>query len=253
MRRGRGAIVAPLASLVVVGASLSSSGCGAPPPPREAPKEAPPPPPPAPVVEQELGSIDEDAVERTFAKNGEALEACHSDGRARVPYLAGDVKLFLRIDRTGRVRYGFFEASSLGDRDTEKCILAALSAVSFPAPIGGEAEVRHGFGWEGGQERAPAPFDADKIQKALASAAGVRSRVEQCKRGARGDLAVTAYVEPGGKGKKSRGGAKGHFRALGVAASTRDAADKSDCLVAALRELPLPSPGSFAAKVTFSP
>jgi hypothetical protein len=37
-----------------------------------------------------------------------------------------------------------------------------------------------------------------------------------------------------------------------MAAPNKDAAEKIDCLVDALKQLPLPSPGSYAAKVSFT-
>ncbi len=219
---------------------------------------------PAPVVEQEFGSIDLDAVEQLFKKQADALESCHTDARTRVPYLAGDVKIFLRIDRTGHVRYGYFEVSSLGDRTTESCILDALGKADWPAPVGGEAEVRHALGWEAGQERAPTAYDPEKVAKALAAQPGIRGRVDQCIKGMHGQLALTGYIEPGPPGKDTSKkdktkpktkpkGKDGHFRALGASASTKDAAEKIDCVVSALTSLQLPTPGSYAAKVSFTP
>lgn len=101
-----------------------------------------------------------------------------------------------------------------------------------------------------------------------------------------GDFRVTAYVEAGegdhtgggggagggagaggGKHGKNKPGAKpksaggkgggaketgGRFKAIGIAPPNKDGAEKVDCLVDALKSLDLPSPGSYAAKVTFS-
>jgi hypothetical protein len=239
-------------------------GCGKPKPAVTEPPKEPEPAhaAPPPVMEQEFGSIDQDAVEQTFKKQGDALEACHTEGRSRVPYLAGDVKLFLRIDKTGHVKYGYFEVSSLGDRATETCILTALAKVDWPAPVGGEAEVRHAFGWEPGSERAPTPYEPQKVEKALDAQPGVRSRVEQCMKGVKGQVALTGYIEPGApsKDKKDKSkpkpatkGKQGHFRSVGASASTKEAAEKVDCVTSAVSELSVPTPGSYAAKVSFLP
>lgn len=217
---------------------------------------------PAPVMQQELGSIDLDAVEHLFKKQGDAIEGCHTAGRTRVPYLAGEVTIFLRIDATGHVRYGYLEVSALGDRATESCILETLAKINWPAPVGGEAEVRHALGWEAGGERAPVVYDPEKVTKALAAQPAVRARVGQCTKGIRGQIALTGYIEPGApaKDKKDRTrstpkgkGKDGHFRALGASASTKDAAEKIDCVVSALVGLPIPTPGGYAAKVSFTP
>ena len=237
----------------------------------------------SPQVSQELGSMDQRAVEKTFNNllNG-PLEKCHKDGCARIEYLSGDVKLFTRVSAEGTVKYGFFEDSSIGDRDTEKCVLDALKNASWPKPIGGEGEVRNGMSWTPGSERQPSAWSADKVTGALEHHANksVKEKVEACKAGTTG-FKVTAYVEPGeleaappaepdNKDKKKPGGkpAKpdpkkgkptepeaehgGKFKAIGMSAPKKDAAEKVDCLVDALKQLPLPSPGSYAAKVSFT-
>ena len=199
---------------------------------------------PTPQVSQELGSIDQRAVEATFAKLQGPLEKCHTQGRGRVEYLAGDVKVFLRIDTAGKVRYGHFEESTIGDSDTERCILDVFSGARWPQPEGGEAEVRHGFGWGGGGEREPTPWGPEKVLKALGDSKDVKKELDRCKSGVTGDFVVTAYVEPDGK--------HGKFHAIGVVPPNKEAHEKVGCVVDALRPLKLPSPGSYAAKVTFA-
>jgi hypothetical protein len=259
-------------------------GCGSSPPPKaeEPVKEDARSQSSGPKLQmsQELGSIDQRKVEQTFSSlvNG-ALEGCHKQGRDRVEYLTGDVKVFLRIDGNGRVKYGFFEDSTLGDRETEKCIMGIFNGTTWPKPDGGEAEVRSGFGWGPGGEREPTNWSSDKVTSALVDAKDVKKDVDKCKRGITGDFRVTAYVEAddgdgagsggGGKhhkakpaakpkpkaGKPSGGGTKetgGRFKALGIAPPNKEGAEKIDCLVDALKPLELPSPGSYAAKVTFS-
>lgn len=236
-----------------------------------------------PVMQQELGSMDLRAVEKMFDNllNGPLESKCHKEGRSRIEYLSGEVKLFTRVTAAGTVRYGFFEDSTIGDRETEKCILETLQKAPWPKPIGGEGEVRNQMSWTPGSERQPSPWTADKVTTALDHAANkaVKDKVEACKAGTSG-FKVTAYVEPGEiesaappepdpkdkkkpakagkpdpkKGKPTAPEAEhgGKFKAIGMAAPNKDAAEKVDCLVDALKELPLPSPGSYAAKVEFS-
>ncbi len=234
-----------------------------------------------PTIEQELGSIDQRAVEKKFVELEGKLETCHKQGRDRVEYLSGDVKVFLRVGKDGRVKYSWFEESTLGDRETEKCILDLFAATDWPKPQGGEAEVRNGFGWPAGSERPPTPWGPEKVIGALEEDKQAKKSVESCKSGVSGDFRVTAYVEPGepesshssgsgksnGKGHGKGGGAKnahkgangktaaehgGRFKSLGVAAPGKEGAEKLDCIVDALKNLSLPSPGSYAAKVTFA-
>jgi len=232
----------------------------------------PPPSTGGPSVSQELGSIDERAVQQTFDRLQTKIEVCHKQGRDRVEYLAGDVKVFLRVASDGHVKYSYFEDSTVGDRDTEKCILDVFGATNWPKPEGGEAEVRNGFGWSGGSERAPARWPAEKVTNALGAEG--RHAIDECKSGVSGDFRVTAYVEPGdieepepakpakptkpGKGSKPAATPAvekehgGKFKTIGVAVPNKEAAPKADCIVDALRGISLPSPGSYAAKVTFT-
>lgn len=260
---------APLTTSAIL--LLAATACGSKPPPViEEPRSEESvrgPSGPVPQVEQELGSIDQRAVEQTFNKLQGPLEKCHAQGRDRVEYLSGDVKLFMRVGKDGKVRYAYFEESTLGDRDTEKCILDLLGRTDWPKPQGGEAEVRNGFGWPGGGERAPTPWGPEKVMTALEDAKDVKKDVGKCKSGVTGDFVVTAYVEhddspepaPGkGKGnekkadkKHSKPEAAGKFKALGVSPPSKEGAEKIDCIVDALRPLRLPTPGSYAAKVSF--
>ncbi len=178
-------------------------GCGST-PPRTYAKEAIPEasqlerPKALPQVSQELGSIDQRKVEQTFATLQTGwLEACHRHARERIEFLAGDVKVFLRIDGQGKTRSVYLEDSTLGDREVEKCILGVLTRTSWPKPEGGEAEVRSGFGWGPGGEREPASWSAENVMSALAAAKPVQKSVESCRKGVRGDFHVTAYVAIG--------------------------------------------------------
>lgn len=266
-----------VASLIVV---ASLVGCGGSPPPKvEEPKvEETKTERSGPKLQmsQELGSIDQRKVEQTFASLVQGqLESCHKQGRDRIEVLTGDVKVFLRIDGNGRVKYGFFEDSTMGDRETEKCILGIFNGTTWPKPEGGEAEVRSGFGWGPGGEREPTSWPSDKVTTALVESKDVKKDVDKCKSGIKGDFKVTAYVEPDEGGsddgkhkskpappkpkaapaKHAKHGNKdalGRFKAIGIAPPNKDGAEKVDCLVDALKPLELPSPGSYVAKVTFS-
>lgn len=234
---------------------------------------------PVPVVQQELGSIDERGVEVAFQNLGGPLEKCHTEGRDRNNLVAGDVKTFMRVGADGKVKYAFFEHSSLGDRATEKCILQVLTRAQWPKPIGGEAEVRHGFGWEAGQERKPVDWTADKVTGALDSTSNKKAKeaIAACKASA--EIKFTAYVEkaevdeepmsedPAPKKPASLRAAPppkktppkhepkkveiGQFKAIGAATKDKGAAEAIDCMIDALGKLHMSSPGSYPAKVSF--
>ncbi len=270
---------------LVVLFSLSLAACGSTPPPKvEEPVQEGSARPqrsgPKLQMSQELGSIDEKKVQQTFASLTQGpVETCHKKGRDRVEFLTGDLKVFLRVDGNGKVRYGYFESTTLGDRETEKCVLEVYKNATWPKPEGGEAQVQYSFGWGPGGEREPTSWSSDKVTTALVEQKDVKKEVDRCKGNVKGDFKVTAYVEaaepssstdpsptepasakakpkaaaapaPAKHGKKDKEPG-GRFKAIGIAPPDKDGAEKLDCIVDALRPLELPSPGSYAAKVAF--
>jgi hypothetical protein len=224
--------------------------------------------PAGPTVEQEFGSIEPRDVEKTVAALAPKLEVCHAQGRERVAQLAGDVRVFSRLGRDGRVKYQHIEESTLGDRVTEECILAVFAAATWPKPIGGEAEMHNGFGWPGGSEKPPLSWGPEKVIVALEGNREKKRAVEKCRAGLSGDFRVTAYVEDvasdddedakaktasPAKPKKRPPARKtrGRFVTLGISSPTHDASEKAGCILDALQDLSLPSPGSYPAKVSF--
>jgi hypothetical protein len=193
-------------------------------------------------VSTELGEIDQADTEKTFRSLQPQLALCFKNGRARVDYLGGDLSFFLRVGADGRAKYAYLEDSSLGDRETERCMLHVISRAVWPAPNGGEAEVRKKVGFDPpGDVRAPASWSSDRVAATLGKSG---DKAEACKRGASGTFRVTAYVEPDGN--------NGRAHAVGVAVPNKDGDDKADCIVEAVKSMKMPSPGSYAAKVSFT-
>lgn len=235
-------------SLVAVAVALASlAGCGTEPPPKAPEPIALPEPKRAPKpklqMSQELGQIDTTKAEAAFDRAKPKILACQTKGLKRLDFLAGDAKFFARIDATGKIRWIYFEESQIGDRETEKCVLEVLRDVAWPAPEGGEAELHKGFGYDLQDAREPTAWGPDKAAPHLG---GISEQVKRC-RGSKGsDMAfkVTAYIEPDGK--------HGKVAAVGVSVSSKEAAEKADCIADAVKGMKLPSPGGYAAKLTFS-
>ncbi len=191
----------------LVGGILLGACGGSPPPkaPEPVAEVAPPPKPAGPQMKssQELGSIDEGATNKTFQGLQDKLLDCQKNGLARVEFLAGDAKFFLRIGQDGLVRWAYLEDSTLGDRDTEKCMIQVVSAAHWPQPEGGEAEVQKSISFESGDARPPVSWHSDKVAGVLQHEG---NDALKCKGTTRGVFKVTAYVEPGeaGGGKHKR-------------------------------------------------
>jgi hypothetical protein len=222
--------------------ALLAAACGGEPPPKtQADVPAVPtsrPQGPKLKMRQELGEIDEAATKRTFNQLEPAIQRCHTQNLRRIEYLGGDVKLFLRIGEDGRVKYGFLEDSTLGDYETEKCIMDVLTGAQWPKPEGGEAEVRNSFGFDpAGDVRSPIDWSSDKLAPAL----GKNDALHKCTSGVDAKFKVTVYVTPAGK-----------IQAAGVSTSSKDGAEKLECIVEAVKNMKgVPSPGSWAGKVSF--
>jgi hypothetical protein len=193
-----------------------------------------------PSMSQELGSLDPKEVDKVFARLTDKFLSCQKASMSRVEFLAGDVKFFVRIGANGQAKYAYMEDSTLGDREAEKCMVQEILSAAWPKPDGGEGEARKSFGFDAGDARAPAAWGSDRISAAVTKH---EADLQKCTGGQKG-FHITLYVEPHGK--------EGKVLAVGVSAPNRDGAGKVDCIVDALKHAKVPSPGSYAAKVTFT-
>lgn len=192
-------------------------------------------------VSQELGEIDPKEADQAFARIQAKFQACQHEGMKRVAPLAGDVKFFVRIGPEGRAKYAVLEDSTMGDLETERCMVSAINAASWPIPRGGpEAEARKGYGFDAGDEREPAQWGPDKVQAAVAKS----DALKKCTSGVTGSFKVTIYVEPDKK--------DGKVLSVGVVPPNKEAQEKVECIVDAVKAMKLPSPGGYLAKATFS-
>jgi hypothetical protein len=205
--------------------------------------EAPPPRPQraVPVVAKtssELGSIDPSAVKRAFSVLDDKFTDCQKRALDRIELVAGSVTFFLRIGSDGGAKWTFLEASEIGDRETEKCLVDVVMAARWPRPDVGDAEARYSMDLPLQATRPPSDWSPQKVAGALGKSGNA---IERCKAGASANFRATIYVGTGGK-----------VLAAGIAMSSKDGDDKADCLATALVKMKgLPTPGSWPAKVTF--
>ncbi len=226
-----------------VAAAVALAACGAPnvPPPDDPVAEAPAPTTKrvVPSIESEIGALDARKVDAAFSGAAESLKNCYASGVGRIPFLAGDIRLSVRVDENGATKYVFVSESTLGDRTTEACMLGVLKKVKWPKPEGGkEGNAAAPFNFSpGDEERPPVEWSEARMGDGYKKAKG---SLAKCRKNAgAGPMTATLYVETDGK-------------ALGVGVSGADV--KSDaaasCVVDLLMGLKYASPGSYAAKVT---
>lgn len=191
-----------------------------------------------PDVSAEIGALDEAKVEKSFAASVKGLTRCLDAGAKRVEFIGGQVAFFVKIDQHGRVAHAHLEKSTLGDRETEKCMLDALKAREWPAPVGGLVGLaKKGFDFDPPNDvRPPTDWDSGKASEALASRG---SDIKKCKGDAVGSFAATVYVDTTGK-----------VLAAGVAPPDEQGEAAVDCLIGVIKGTKFPSPGSWPAKVS---
>ncbi len=189
-----------------------------------------------PSASAEIGALNEDDVTATFGAALKDLEACRVAGSRRIEFLGGSVRFFVKIDSGGGVASAHVEKSTLGDRDTEKCMLRVLAKRAWPKPVGGEHGIaKSGFTFEADDIRPPTDWPEERVAAVVSGLAG---QLGTC--GDTAGFTATVYVDTDG-------------RALGAGVAPRDESGEphADCVAAALRGAKYPSPGSWPAKVTF--
>jgi hypothetical protein len=195
-----------------------------------------------PELHGEVGALDEGKVDSIFSDNVRALQRCLKQGAKRVEFIGGTVSFYVKVDSDGRLSHAHLERSTLGDRDTEKCMLDVLRAQPWPKPVGGETGLaRKSFDFDPPNDvRPPAALSGDFVADALGKAE-VATRIQACKQTANGQFDVTMYVDT-----------EGQVLAVGAAPPDEEGETAVDCLVNALKSTSFPSPGSWPAKVNFA-
>ncbi len=224
------------ASLLAVVALI---GCAAEPPPAAVtagePVAVPEKLDTLPAMESEIGGLNEEAMDKAFASLGVDVQRC-VESATKLDVLGGDIKLRLRIDRKGGTRWAYVSASTLGDRDVEKCILESARAKSWPLPVGGEGLAEKSYA----VDPSKAPADLSEERRVRGDVARARAQAQKCKRGLHGQFTATAYLTP-----------EGRVARAGVSLPNEKAEDAADCMVDALRKARFQRVGR-ESKVSFS-
>jgi hypothetical protein len=238
-------LIPTLRNAALLTSVLSALSCGGSGPPPAAPKaDGAPQAGPAKPKQQmamggQLGSLDEGKVNETFATLVPRFGECLSQGSSRVEFLGGHVKFALRISTQGSVKWAYLAESTLGDRDTERCMLNIAKSARWPLPQEGEGQAQRAFDFDPSPDvRDAVPWGADRVAKALA---GSRAKLSQCKSSAPGKYHATVYVQTNGSPLSA-----------GVAPpDERGESGAVDCMVDVIKSMKFPSPGSWPAKVMF--
>lgn len=196
---------------------------------------------PAVSMDADIGALDEAKVLATFQSAQPAISRCLTSGAERLPYLAGRVRFHVRVDQSGKATSVHLEASDIGDRATEECMLRALAQKRWPAPEGGrEGIAKTEFSFDPpGNARPPVDWSLANAGK---GGEKLEAELARCKREAGAeDLTAVAYVDTDGR-----------VLAVGVSGSDPKVEAAAGCVVAAAKAAELSSPGSWVAKLHLS-
>jgi hypothetical protein len=195
---------------------------------------------PSADISSEVGGLNEQKVDKAFEGALDNLQSCLNDGARRVEFLGGSVSFFVKINSKGRVANAYAEKSTLGDRETEKCMLDSLRKKRWPKPVGGQVGLaRKSFDFDPPNDvRPPTEWDGENVSQVLEK---LEKDIRGCKNGVSGQFEATLYVATDGS-----------VLSVGVTPPSEEGEEAVDCLVDALKSASFPSPGSWPAKVTFA-
>ncbi len=187
-------------------------------------------------IEGLMGTISSDAVNRAMeARMGRFLR-CFQQRYEAVEVLGGAIDLAFRVRLDGTVLWVHPRASTIGDRETERCIVEAARGTRFSPPRGGEAEFSYPLTLDTPADvRPPLNWDASRVAEHVEQS---RGELVDC---GPGPYVVTLYIAPGGR-----------VLAAGASTSDPERADDLDCVARLVAGWSMPDPGSYPAKVTFS-
>lgn len=232
-------------ALAASACALALSACSSPPKPAAAPSE-PEPEAEAPVQPSggmgamaEIGGLDEKKVRASFESALDGLQSCLSEGSRLNEMMGGSIEFAVKVNAEREAANVWAVESSLGQRETERCMFDALRQVSWPAPVGGMFGIaKNSFEFDLPKGvKPPTAWDAGRVSDVVEE---LGPKMDECTGGRHGDVLVTLYV--GADGKAISGGASSN-------SETED--DAVDCVLGALLSASYPSPGDYPAKVRF--
>jgi hypothetical protein len=229
----------PLLLAAALGCAALVTGCASAPPPKPVVvKDA------APVaqavdqgptsLESEIGGMNEFAVENRFKSLMKPIVKCFEGGSSRVEQLGGGFTVSFRVDRAGKTRWAYMKASTIGDRDTESCILDLVRGETWPKPLSGEGLAEKSMEIE--PAKVPHTVDVKRMTTVLKL---VQKRAATCRKGVRGAFLATVYLRPNGR-----------VLTVGVATPNEKADAAADCITAEIRKLKFTPTGKLA-KMSF--
>jgi hypothetical protein len=194
-----------------------------------------------PSIEYDLGGVDPNVWKSRVEAMKPAWNDCYSNAHEKQETLEGKLTFTVRTNKDGSVKWAYVKESDLGSRAVEKCILDAIRANNYGAPMDAkEGEIQaHSIGWQlDGDARAADPGAQANV---LPSVEKARGKIADCKKknDAKGTFTATIYVQKGGKPLS-----------VGIAVDDPSAEAAADCVADVLMGLKYTNKASWPIKVT---
>jgi hypothetical protein len=187
--------------------------------------------------EQSVGAMSDHDVDRAFRKFEKKVARCVAEGASRVEAIGGRIRLELRISRRGDAKSAHLSESTLGDRETERCILDGALARRWPKAKGGVGEASHEYAIE-----SSVPVTEWQSKRLRPVMSEIHKKVAKCVMPLNGkQWQATLYIKRNGRVASS-----------GVAPPTADASEQADCLVKELNRFRFGPQRSKLTKVSFT-
>ena len=186
-------------------------------------------------VEAEIGGMDEFATNEAFNALAPDFARCVERGSAELDTFGGHAHIALRVKRDGQIRWAYLKDSTLGDRETERCVLGLVRQTTWPRPLSGEGLADSTFDVEPRKE--PSLVDARRVGRGVLRA---RNQASQCRHGVPGTFRATVYL-----------GKDGRVLSAGVAPPSEAGETVADCVAESLEGLPFGYTSARGAKTSF--
>ncbi|MBW2525575.1 MAG: hypothetical protein JRI23_15435 [Deltaproteobacteria bacterium] len=185
--------------------------------------------------EAEIGGMDEYATNEAFNALAPQFARCVEQRSDHLATFGGHAHIAMRVKRDGRTRWAYLKDSTLGDRQTERCVLSLVRQATWPRPLSGEGLADSTFEVEPRKE--PNVLDSSRAGRGVVRA---RNHASSCRKGVQGTFRATVYLDE-----------KGRVLSAGVAPPSEEAESVADCVAESLEGLYFGFKGNPGAKATF--
>lgn len=198
-----------------------------------------------------LGTIPQFAIESSLQGRQRRFLRCFTEAWKRNDLIGGEIRFVFRADAEGAVRWVYPASSSVGDHETERCLLEVARGATFPPPGSGEAEFTWSLSVDPMEDvRPPVAMEAGEMEDEISENAA--AALEECAPDGSASYRVTAYVKPGGAVLAAGLATRAEAEALpGAEPPPEVAAEAVQCVVDHVEGWELPDPGSYPGKISF--